>query len=110
MDSAGDPPKRGTLIATALAVSLLNPGAIIDTVVIVGSVSSGYPLLQGIAFGAGAQFFSTTFFYVLALTALKMSHLLNTPKSWQVIDGVVGLITLAIGAHLLMDWFEGLTT
>lgn len=106
MDNAGDTPKRGTLIATALAVSLLNPGAIIDTVIIVGSVSSAYPFSEGIAFGLGAQFFSTAFFFLIAMTAQKMAHLLNTPKSWQIIDIVVGIITLLIGAHLLMDWFS----
>lgn len=41
--SVAEAPRKGALIATAFAVSLLNPGAILDTVVIVGASSSRYP-------------------------------------------------------------------
>ncbi len=101
MDEAGDVPLRGTLIATAFAISLLNPGAIIDTVVIIGSVSSKYPVAGGIAFGLGAQVFSTLFFFALAGFAKGLAPQLKNPNVWRVIDLCVGLITVWIGLHLL---------
>ena len=98
---AKDVKLRGTLVATAIAISILNPGAIIDTVVIIGSVSSKYPLDQAIAFGLGAQAFSTAFFFMLAVFTNKFAPALNNPTVWRVIDVGVGLITLWIGLHLL---------
>ncbi len=92
---------RGTLIATALAVSLLNPGAIIDTVVIIGSVSSKYPLQSAVAFGLGAQVFSLLFFFLLAAFTRHFAPVLNNPTVWRMIDVGVGLITVWIGLHLL---------
>jgi L-lysine exporter family protein LysE/ArgO len=101
MDNAGDITMKGTLIATAFAVSLLNPGAIIDTVVIIGSVSSKYPLPSAIAFGLGAQAFSAAFFFALAGFSKSLAPKLRNPNVWRIIDAVVGLITVWIGLHLL---------
>lgn len=97
--------KRGTLIATAIAVSLFNPGALIDTLVIIGSVSSKYTFDSAMAFGFGAQVFSTTFFFMLAAFTRTFAPALNNPTVWRGIDIVVGLITLWIGVHLLMFEF-----
>ncbi len=99
------PSRRGTLIATAFAVSLLNPGAIIDTIVIVGSVSSKYTLARAIAFGLGAQAFSTCFFFVLAGFTRRLAPAFNNPKVWRAIDGIAGLITLWIGLNLIFFEF-----
>lgn len=105
MDDAGAVTMRGTIVASAFAVSLLNPGAIIDTVVIIGSVSSKYPILGGIAFGLGAQTFSTSFFFALAGFAKGLAPQLKNPVVWRVIDTGVGLITVWIGLHLLFFEF-----
>lgn len=96
---------RGTLVATAFAVSLLNPAAIIDTTVVIGSVSSKYPLHAALAFGFGAQVFSAGFFFLIAGCAQRFSVALNNPSVWRVIDIIVGLITLWIGTHLLFFTF-----
>lgn len=104
---ASDVKLRGTLVASAIAISILNPGAIIDTVVIIGSVSSKYPLDQAIAFGLGAQVFSAMFFFMLAIFTHKFAPALNNPTVWRVIDVGVGLITLWIGFHLLTFNFNG---
>lgn len=92
---------KGSIIATAFAFSIFNPGAIIDTVVIIGSVSSKYPLSEALIFALGAQVFSTIFFFGLAAFARKFADKMNTPKAWQIIDGVVTLITFGIAIHLL---------
>jgi L-lysine exporter family protein LysE/ArgO len=96
---------RGTLIASAFAVSLLNTGAIIDTVVIVGSVSSKYSLYSAVAFGLGAQAFSTGFFFCLAGFTRSLAPVLNNPNVWRIIDVIVGLITIWIGLHLVFFEF-----
>lgn len=91
----------GTLVATAIAVSLLNPGALVDTLVVVGSVSSQYALPKAIAFGLGAQAFSTSFFYLLAGCTRACAKWFDNPQTWRVIDAIMGLVTLWIGCHLI---------
>lgn len=93
--------KRKTLIATALAVSLLNPGALVDTLIIIGSVSSQYPADAALAFGLGALVFSMVFFFALAAFTRSFAPALNRPLVWRGIDVFVGLVTLFIGLHLL---------
>jgi len=97
--------RRGTLAATAFAISLLNPGALIDTLVIVGSVSSKYPLGGALAFGLGAQFFSAAFFFLVAAFTRNFAPALNNAAVWRAIDVAVGLITMGIGLHLLFFEF-----
>ena len=94
---------RGSLIASAFMVSLFNPGAIIDTVVVVGTVSSQYSTSGAWAFGLGAQVFSTAFFFMVAAFAGWLAPTLSSPRAWRVIDVVIGLITLSIGVSLLLD-------
>jgi len=103
--SSAEMPCRGSLIAAALAVSLLNPGAIIDTVVVIGSVASKYSLDRAIAFGFGAQAFSTVFFFSIAVFTRHLAPALNNPQVWRMIDVCVGLITLWIGLHLIFFAF-----
>ena len=97
---------KGTLLATALALSLLNPGSIIDTVVIVGSVSAQYSIIGAISLGLGAQLFSTMFFFALAAMGKRVSRYFNQPMSWRIIDFCVGLITLFIGIHMILFYFD----
>ncbi len=95
------PEGGGRLLATALAVSLLNPGALIDTLVIVGSVSSRYHGGLALLFGLGAQVFSAGFFFGLALFTAALAPALNRPAVWRGVDAMVGLITAAIAIALL---------
>lgn len=100
-----EPAQRGSLIVTAFAVSLINPGALIDTLVVIGSVSSQYAFSEALAFGFGAQLFSLGFFFLLAGFTHKFAPALNNPTVWRVIDILIGLVTLWIGIHLLFIEF-----
>ncbi len=62
-----DPTSLRLFLATALAVSLLNPHAYLDTVVLLGGVSSRFPETQRFMFAAGAMSASACWFFSLGL-------------------------------------------
>lgn len=91
---------KKTLI-TCLAMTWLNPHAYLDTVVLVGSISTKYD--NQMAFAAGATLGSFSFFFMLGYGARLLAPLFAKPKAWQVLDMVVALTMWAIAASLLLN-------
>jgi len=88
-------------MATCLAMTWLNPHAYLDTVVLVGSISTKYD--NQIAFGLGATLGSFSFFFLLGYGARLLAPLFAKPASWRVLDMVVALTMWAIAASLLLN-------
>ena len=85
-------------LLTCLALTWLNPHVYLDTVVLLGSVSSGY---DPWAFGAGAVASSFTFFFGLGYGARLLRPLFARPVAWRVLEVVVGVTMWAIAAGLV---------
>jgi L-lysine exporter family protein LysE/ArgO len=92
------------VIITTLAVTLLNPHVYLDTVVILGSVSSQFVGNEKIAFTMGMVLASILWFVSLSLGAAKLSKQLSRTKVKQSIDFTVGVIMWAIAGSLLVNW------
>lgn len=92
--------KPWLVIASTLAVTLLNPHVYLDTVLILGSVGGQFEGNEKIAFALGTMLASMLWFYSLAGAAAKMSPWLNQAKVKRVIDTLVGLIMCAIAGSL----------
>ncbi len=88
-----------TLVSTAL-LTWLNPHVYIDTVVLVGSVASGFGD-QRWRFAAGAISASFVFFFSLGYGAKRMGGWLARPNAWRVLDGAIGGLLLLIAFQLL---------
>ncbi|TLP57593.1 amino acid transporter [Parasedimentitalea maritima] len=88
------------VLMTVAALTWLNPHVYLDTVVLLGAISAQYP--QPLLFGLGAAIASFTFFFSLGYGAAALAPLFAHPRSWQVLDVVVGLTMWAIAAKLLM--------
>ncbi|WP_223642186.1 LysE/ArgO family amino acid transporter [Corallococcus sp. EGB] len=91
----------GRTLRTALALTFLNPHVYLDTVVLLGSVAAregghGAPL-----FGAGAMAASCAWFSGLGFGARYLAPLFARPLAWRLLDGVIGLVMLALAASLL---------
>ncbi|SHL19281.1 L-lysine exporter family protein LysE/ArgO [Roseovarius marisflavi] len=84
---------------TCLALTWLNPHVYLDTVVLVGSVSSQYDDRPG--FGLGAVGASFVFFFCLGYGARLLAPLFRREKSWRVLDAGIGVVMWAIAARLL---------
>ncbi|MFD1156457.1 LysE/ArgO family amino acid transporter [Roseovarius aestuarii] len=89
-----------TALITCLALTWLNPHVYLDTVVLLGSVSAQYA--QKTNFAAGAMSASFVFFFGLGYGARILDPLFRKPRSWQVLDVIVGLTMWAIALKLII--------
>jgi L-lysine exporter family protein LysE/ArgO len=90
-----------SVIATLLALSLLNPHVYLDTVVLIGSISAQYE--DRVTFGFGAVTASLTFFFALGYGARLLRPVFANPRSWQVLDALIALTMWAIAAKLILS-------
>ncbi|MEM0900480.1 MAG: LysE/ArgO family amino acid transporter [Pseudomonadota bacterium] len=86
-------------VMTCLALTWLNPHVYLDTVLVLGAVSADYT--NKIAFAAGASTASIIFFFVLGYGARLLAPVFADPRSWQVLDGVVGLFMIGLAVKLV---------
>jgi L-lysine exporter family protein LysE/ArgO len=88
------------VLATCLALTWLNPHVYLDTVVLLGSVSSG---ISGgrMDFAAGAITASFAFFFALGYGARYLQPLFARPVSWRVLDVVIGCVMWSIAVSLI---------
>lgn len=92
----------GTVLATAAAFSLLNPHAILDTVVLIGGASAGLGETGRTAFLLGTILASWTWFFGLALLAGRLAGLMRSPRAWRVLDVLIGVVMWGIAAGLVL--------
>lgn len=85
---------------TCLALTWLNPHVYLDTVFLLGTISSQYEGFKG-SFAAGAIFASFLFFFSLGYGARVLTPIFEKPLSWKILETVIGIIMLTIAFHLL---------
>ncbi len=94
-----------TIILSALAVSLLNPHVYLDTVVLIGSYSTKYPVLEDkLGFAMGASLFSIAWFFSLSFGASFFSSALSRPRIMKFINYAASLIMSYLGVNLLLSF------
>ena len=101
LQAENGPDGRREIVLTTLAVTLLNPHVYLDTVMILGSVSTQWPSAALPMFALGAVLASMIWFYGLALLAAHLSPWLARPAIQRLIDGLVGSIMWVIALLLL---------
>ncbi|MEM6636377.1 MAG: LysE/ArgO family amino acid transporter [Pseudomonadota bacterium] len=87
-------------IMTCLALTWLNPHVYLDTVVLLGSISTQYGDRSHI-FGLGAITASFVFFFTLGYGAAILRPLFARPVAWRILDIAVALIMWGIAAKLI---------
>ncbi|MGM0559741.1 MAG: LysE/ArgO family amino acid transporter [Pseudomonadota bacterium] len=95
------PPGLTATLGVCLALTWLNPHVYLDTVVLLGSVSTQYPGEQGL-FALGAITASFVFFFMLGYGARLLRPLFARPAAWQWLEAVVGVIMWAIALQLVL--------
>ncbi|GAA1486564.1 LysE/ArgO family amino acid transporter [Brachybacterium fresconis] len=98
-DGAGRGSGLGPVIATALALTWLNPHVYLDTVLLLGSIAATHGA-QAWLFAVGAVAGSIIWFTALGFGARGLGRVLSSARSWRVLDGAVAL-TMLIVAGLL---------
>jgi L-lysine exporter family protein LysE/ArgO len=90
----------GRSILTCLAFTWLNPHVYLDTIVLLGSVSTQFPG-QTHLFATGATSASFVFFFSLGYGASFLRPIFAKPLSWQLLEILIGIIMWAIATKLV---------
>jgi L-lysine exporter family protein LysE/ArgO len=99
-DPAGAATPLWPALATALALTWLNPHVYLDTVILLGSVARTHGDDRW-WFGLGAALGSTLWFSALGFGALLLRPLFARPASWRVLDAFIALVMVVIAASLV---------
>ena len=86
-------------LLTCLAFTWLNPHVYLDTVVLLGSVSSGFTGRR-LAFATGAILASFTFFFMLGYGAALLRPIFLKANAWRVLDVIIGTVMFVIAYGL----------
>lgn len=93
----------GAAVATCLGLTFLNPHVYLDTVLLLGSLSSRYPTGLGRAlYGGGAAAASFAWFFALGFGARLLAPIFARPFAWRVLDGLIAAVMTVLGLSLLI--------
>jgi L-lysine exporter family protein LysE/ArgO len=100
LDESAQSPGVRAIILTALGVSLLNPHALLDTVVLIGGLASQLDAGARLAFGLGAATASACWFFSLSLGGRVLAPFLKRPQAWRMLDCLVCLTMWGLAAGI----------
>lgn len=90
---------RRAVLASALAVTLLNPHVYLDTMLLVGSLGAQQAIPGAYVVGAASA--SALWFFALALGAAWLAPWLARPATWRLLDVTVAVMMFAVAVQLL---------
>jgi len=101
LNPANDAPSSTKKIALmCIAFTWLNPHVYLDTVVLLGSISTQFSA-EIVEFTFGAVTASFVFFFSLGYGARVLIPIFNKPNSWKILEAFVGLLMLALAVSLI---------
>jgi L-lysine exporter family protein LysE/ArgO len=92
-------------VATCLALTFLNPHVYLDTVVLLGGLSTRFAGPGRSFYAAGAMTASGIWFYGLGYGARLLAPLFQRPVAWRVLDFIIALVMWTIAFTLVRDAF-----
>ncbi|OED96055.1 LysE/ArgO family amino acid transporter [Vibrio breoganii] len=98
--TAKAPSSLSKTLAVCLAFTWLNPHVYLDTLVLLGSVSTQYGADKHL-FGIGAVCASFVFFFSLGYGARLLTPYFKKAHTWKVLEGAVGAVMLILAIELL---------
>jgi len=91
-------------IATAAAFTWLNPHVYLDTLGLVGAISTQYEIFaERWAFGGGAITASFVFFFGLGYGARLLAPIMQSAAAWRRLDVIIGVVMWGIAAKLILS-------
>jgi L-lysine exporter family protein LysE/ArgO len=96
------PARLTGVLVTCLALTFLNPHVYLDTVVLLGALANQHSDDRWL-FGVGAAAASAVWFTGLGFGARRLSGLFAAPLTWRILDGVIAVTMVALGAYLALS-------
>jgi L-lysine exporter family protein LysE/ArgO len=91
----------GPVLLTGAALTWLNPHVYLDTLALIGAVSTRFVGAEKLAFALAAMASSFSFFFALGYGAKLLTPLMQRPGAWRLFDAAVGATMWAIAAGLI---------
>lgn len=107
LEAQGAPASLGATLGATLAMTYLNPHVYLDTVVLLGTLSTQHPAGLRWAFALGASLASLMWFSLLGFGAAAVAEPLRRPWVWRGIDAAVALLMAILGLQLLFSPLPG---
>ena len=90
-------------ITTCLVLTWANPHVYLDTLALIGAISTNYPWgMEKTGFGIGATSASFVFFFGLAYGARLLAPIMQNARAWVVLDVCIALLMWSIAAGLVL--------
>ena len=90
---------RKAAMLAAFAFTFLNPHAYLDTIVLLGTISTRYD--SPWSFGLGAIVASIAWFSLLGFGGRVLVPVFQKPGAWRVLDGAMAVFMLVLAARLI---------
>jgi len=91
-------------LGVAAALTWLNPHVYLDTLGLIGAISTQYiEVNQKWAFGLAAALSSFVFFFSLGYGAQFLTPYMKSTYTWRILDLIISIIMFAIAAKLLIS-------
>jgi L-lysine exporter family protein LysE/ArgO len=88
------------VVLACLALTWLNPHVYLDTVVMIGVISTQFPGSEA-SFAAGAISGSFLFFFSLGYGATWLRPIFERPSAWRTLDATIALVMWSISFKLV---------
>lgn len=92
-----------SVLRTLIIVCFFNPYGLLETMVLIGGVSTVYGVAYQSSFLLGCITASALWFVMLGILASQLAPLFKKPISWRILDGGVGCVMFAVGTMLLYN-------
>ena len=89
------------VVLNTLIITYVNPHVYIDTVILLGTLSTNFQ--NQFLFGLGAIIASFIFFFFLGYTSKWLSKYLISNKLWFWIDNIIGMIMIGYGIYFIIN-------
>lgn len=92
-----------TTVLTVMALTWLNPHVYLDTVVLLGTMATPYPVWGRATFAAGGALASAVWFLTLGFGSRWLAPVFASPGAWRVLDGVTAATMLVLACVMVLS-------
>lgn len=104
-DTHGNSSNVWRVLATCAGFTWLNPHVYLDTVLLIGSLASPWPMPgPRMLFAIGAASASFIWFFALAYGARLLAPLFRKPMAWRILDVLIAIVMWGIAIKLLLSF------
>ena len=102
VETTGEKTPAMSVFLTALAFTFLNPHVYLDTVVLLGSLSTQYGD-ECWWFSLGAMLESVVWFFALGFGAQLLTPIFRRASAWRIFDAIVAVLLWILAASLILN-------